>query len=88
MKRCLDFIRTRGKPAFLEVHVDEDVMQESWPTICATMSCGWVKWNELSDHAREIIRSWSKVISGLTRGWARKDRFEAPEWTYDPKMFV
>jgi thiamine pyrophosphate-dependent acetolactate synthase large subunit-like protein len=88
LKRCFDYIRTQGKPAFLEVHVDEDVMQEIWPTICATMSVGWVKWDELSDHAKGIIRSWSKAVSSLTRGWARKDWFDALEWPYDPRMFV
>jgi len=88
LKRCFDFVRSQGKPAFLELHVDEDVMQEIWPTICATMSSGWIKWEDLSPHTKEIMRSWSKAVAGLCRGWARKDWFEALEWPYDPRMFV
>ena len=87
MKRCFDWVRDKGKPAFIEAHVDEDIMQEIWPTICATMSTGFVKWDDLSEHTKDIMKSWSKAVAGLTRGWADKSWFEPLGWPYDVRMF-
>lgn len=80
LKRAFDFVRDKSKPAFIECFVDEDVMQEIWPTICATWSSGWIPFKELPKEAQELMHKWKNHVAGATKIAGRADWWEALDW--------
>ena len=80
LKRAFDFVRDKHKPAFIECFVDEDVMQEIWPTICATWSSGFIPFKDLPKEAQELMHKWKGHVPALTKAAAREDWWEALDW--------
>ena len=60
--------------------VDEDVLQEIWPTICATWSSGWIPFKELPKEAQELMHKWKNHVSAATKIAGRADWWEALDW--------
>jgi len=80
LKRSFDFVRDKGKPAFIECFVDEDVLQEIWPTICATWSSGFIPFKELPKEAQELMHKWKNHVAAATKIAGRADWWEALDW--------
>ncbi|MBI4774040.1 MAG: thiamine pyrophosphate-binding protein [Deltaproteobacteria bacterium] len=54
LKRALDFVRDKSKPAFIEVHVEGRTMNEIWATFL-TNCCGFLEWEDLPEEGRKTI---------------------------------
>jgi len=54
LKRALDFVRDKSKPAFIEVHVEGRTMNEIWGTFL-TNCCGFLEWEDLPEEGRKTI---------------------------------
>jgi thiamine pyrophosphate-dependent acetolactate synthase large subunit-like protein len=60
LKRSLDFVLTQGKPAFVEVFVDAEVMNEIWATFL-TACCGFLDWDDLPEEGKKAIVDYQLV---------------------------
>ena len=54
LKRSLDFVRDKNKPAFIEVFVEGRTMNEIWGTFL-TNCCGFLEWEDLPEEGRKAI---------------------------------
>ena len=54
LKRSLDFVRDKNKPAFIEVFVEGRTMNEIWGTFL-TNCCGFLEWDDLPEEGRKAI---------------------------------
>ncbi|MGD8890976.1 MAG: thiamine pyrophosphate-binding protein [Desulfobacterales bacterium] len=54
LKRSLDFVRDKSKPAFIEVFVEGQTMNEIWATFL-TNCCGFLEWEDLPEEGRDAI---------------------------------
>jgi len=62
LKRAFDFVRRENKPAFVEIFIDPDPLQEIWVQGLTVMTFGNIPWNELTDKGREIVdQIWEHV---------------------------
>ena len=62
LKRAFDYVKRESKPAFVEVFIDPDVLQEIWATGLMTMVVGNSPWDDLTDMAKEILdSSWERT---------------------------
>ena len=64
LKRACDFAMSESKPAFIEVFVDPDVLQEIWGQSGAMFS-HFIKWNELPEEGQRMILE-EKLVSPAT----------------------
>ena len=55
LKRAFDFVRRESKPAFVEMFIDPDVLQEIWATGLLTMVVGNIPWDELTDKCKDLL---------------------------------
>jgi len=55
LKRALDFVRSKSKPAVVEVFIDKDVLQEVWATILTPVSNNLLKWDEIPEKGQKFI---------------------------------
>jgi acetolactate synthase-1/2/3 large subunit len=63
LKRAFDFVRDKSKPAFVEVFVDPDVLQEIWTTFLFPMSMGSFEWDKLNPTLKDLISdSWEHTL--------------------------
>ena len=77
LKRALDFVRDKSRPAFIECFVDPDPLQEIWSTFLVEMSCGSIPWDDLNPRMREIAEmTWETRLSMLTDGWTHPSWYE------------
>jgi len=60
LKRAFDFVRKESKPAFVEVFVDPDVLQEIWAGLL-TAGMGSIPWDELPEEGQRIIEAGGMV---------------------------
>lgn len=67
LKRAFDFVMRESKPAFVEVFVDPDVLQEIWAT-GLTALCGIVPWEELTEEGRQTILR-ERLVPPLQFAW-------------------
>jgi len=59
LKRAFDFVKKEMKPAFVEVFIDPDPLQEIWATGVYAMVVGNIPWDELTDKSKEILdQTW------------------------------
>jgi len=62
LKRAFDFVKKESKPAFVEMFIDADVLQEIWATGLMVMVTGNIPWDELTDKCREILdQTWERT---------------------------
>lgn len=54
LKRSLDFVRDKSKPAFIEAHVEGATLNEIWATFL-TNCCGFLEWEDLPEEGRRVI---------------------------------
>jgi acetolactate synthase-1/2/3 large subunit len=54
LKRAFDYVRDHGKPAFVEVFVDPEVMNEIWSTFL-TACCGFLDWDDIPEEGKKAI---------------------------------
>jgi acetolactate synthase-1/2/3 large subunit len=54
MKRALDFVRDKSKPAFIEVFVEGQTMNEIWATFL-TNCCGFLEWEDIPEEGKKAI---------------------------------
>ena len=81
LKRAFDFVRDKSKPAFVEVFIDPDVLQEIWTTFLFPMSMGSFTWDELNPTLKDLIaEAWDKTLP-LVYGWRH------PSWTEGVKKW-
>ena len=57
LKRSLDFVRNKSKPAFIEVFVEGRTMNEIWATFL-TNCCGFLEWEDLPEEGRQAIQKY------------------------------
>nr|HID59682.1 thiamine pyrophosphate-binding protein [Desulfobacterales bacterium] len=55
LKRSLDYVRDKCKPAFIEVFVEGETMNEIWATFL-TNCCGFLEWEDLPEEGRKAIK--------------------------------
>ena len=61
LKRAFDFVKKESKPAFVEVFIDPDVLQEIWATGLMVLVTGNIPWDDLTDKCREILdQTWER----------------------------
>jgi thiamine pyrophosphate-dependent acetolactate synthase large subunit-like protein len=60
MKRAFDFVRDQSKPAFIEVFVDPDTLQEIWNVLIGVIGVD-VEWDELPEKGQEVIKRLNLV---------------------------
>jgi acetolactate synthase-1/2/3 large subunit len=61
LKRAFDFVRDKNKPAFVEMFIDHDVLQEIWGTGLFIMTAGNLPWDEVTEKGKELISSvWER----------------------------
>jgi len=75
LKRAFDFVKRESKPAFVEVFIDKDVLQEIWVTEIIPMCIGTLAWEEIPEAGQKIIKEtyhrWSPLVAGWAHpGWA------------------
>ena len=62
LKRAFDFVKKEMKPAFVEVFIDADVLQEIWATGLMVMVAGNMRWEELTEKSKEILdKTWERT---------------------------
>jgi acetolactate synthase-1/2/3 large subunit len=62
LKRAFDFVKRESKPAFVEMFIDADVLQEIWTTGLMIMCVGNLPWDELSEKTKEILdQVWERT---------------------------
>lgn len=62
LKRAFDFVKRESKPAFVEMFIDADVLQEIWTTGLMVMCVGNIPWDELSEKSKEILdQVWERT---------------------------
>lgn len=55
LKRAFDFVRKESKPAFVEVFVDPDVLQEIWGQSLTPGIGTFLEWDELPEEGQKVI---------------------------------
>jgi len=81
LKRALDFVMKEYKPAFIEVFIDPDVLQEIWTTFLIPMSIGHIPWDQLHERAREVISETFEYTLPLAQSWIH------PSWPEGLRKF-
>jgi len=76
MKRACDFVRSKSKPAFVEVFIDKDVLQEIWSTMITPMAINTLKWEEIPEAGQKIIADTLPMYAPLVWGWVPPDWIE------------
>jgi thiamine pyrophosphate-dependent acetolactate synthase large subunit-like protein len=77
LKRSLDFVRDKCRPAFIECFVDPDPLQEIWTTLLVQMSAGSIPWDELNPRMHELAeKTWEARLGGLVDPWTHPSWFE------------
>ncbi|MBI5018232.1 MAG: thiamine pyrophosphate-binding protein [Deltaproteobacteria bacterium] len=56
LKRSLDFVRDKNKPAFIEVFVEGQSMNEIWATFL-TNCCGFLEWEDIPEEGKNAIKT-------------------------------
>ena len=75
LKRSLDFVRDKSRPAFIEVFIDPDVLQEIWGTFLFQMCLGFLEWEDLNPRLKEIMNElWDRRLALLSDAWTH------PSW--------
>lgn len=79
LKRAFDFVKKEYRPAFVEMFIDPDVLQEIWTTFLFPMSVGWMEWDKLNPTVQGLIEeSWERTLP-LVYGWRH------PSWAQGVK---
>jgi acetolactate synthase-1/2/3 large subunit len=81
MKRAFDFVRTQYRPAFVEVFIDPDVLQEIWTTFLIPMSIGHLPWDQLGENARAAISETYERTLAIALPWRH------PSWAEGVKKY-
>jgi len=74
LKRAFDFVRAKSKPAFVNIIIDKDVLQEIWTNQIIPMCIGTLSWDEIPDSGKELIIKSYDVWAPMVRLW------EHPGW--------
>ena len=65
LKRAFDYVRKANKPAFVEVFIDPDPLQEIWVQGLTVMMVGNIPWDDLTEKTKEILDlTWERIGPG------------------------
>jgi acetolactate synthase-1/2/3 large subunit len=81
LKRAFDFVRTQYRPAFVEVFIDPDVLQEIWTTFLIPMAVGHVPWDQLGENAKVAIAETYERTIAIAFPWRH------PSWAEGVKKY-
>jgi len=75
LKRAFDFVRAKSKPAFVQIMIDKDVLQEIWVTQIMPMCIGTLSWDEIPEGGQKLIKraypTWNPMIQSFAHpDWA------------------
>ncbi|MBN1614098.1 MAG: thiamine pyrophosphate-binding protein [Deltaproteobacteria bacterium] len=79
LKRAFDFVRDKNKPAFVEVFIDHDVLQEIWGTGLFIMTAGNLPWDEVTPKGKELISAVWERCGPAQQGMADLSWYEGIE---------
>ena len=70
LKRAFDFVRDKSKPAFVQIFIDKDVLQEVWATMLGPVCNNLLRFDELPEEGQkfcvETAHTWGPGIMSVT----------------------
>jgi len=69
LKRSLDFVRQKCRPAFIEAFIDPDPLQEIWTTFLVPMCVGSMHWDDMEPGIRKLVDETWDHTSALAFPW-------------------